>query len=67
VISCRAFFIRFVEEGQYKPQTTGALMFASLRSDVISFPCSKDFWLRWWLKWLCLARKVGTRTQLAPK
>jgi len=29
----------------------------SLRSNVISFLCAKDFWLRW-LKWLCLARKV---------
>jgi len=33
--------------GQYKPQTTGPVMFARLRSKVISVLCSKDFWLGW--------------------
>jgi len=31
VISCKAFFIRFCEDGQYKPRATGALIFASFR------------------------------------
>ena len=51
VISCKAFFIRFWEEGQYKSSTTGALTFSSL-----SFVCSTDFWMGW-RRWLCLARK----------
>jgi len=38
VISYKAFLIRFWEE-EYKPQTTGAQMFAGLRSNVISFLC----------------------------
>jgi len=41
------FFIRFWEEEQYQPWTTGALMLAILPSNVTSFYCSKDFWLRW--------------------
>jgi len=52
-------FIRFSEEGQYKPRNTrtGSVMFVNLRSNVTSFLCSKDFWLGW-QKWLCLVRKV---------
>jgi len=33
--SCKAFSIRFWEEGQCQPRTTGALMFPSLRLNVI--------------------------------
>jgi len=57
VISYRAFCIKFLVEGQYKPRTTGSVTFASLRSNVISLLCSKDFWLGW-VKWLWLERKV---------
>jgi len=57
VTSCKAFLIRFWKEGQYKARTTRTLMFASLRSNVISFLCSKDFWLGR-PKYLCLERKV---------
>jgi len=44
-------FIRFWEEGQCKPLTTAALIFAGPQSNVISFLCSKDSWLslRKWL------------------
>jgi len=39
MISCRAFFIRFSEEGQYEHRntSTGSVMLANLRSNVISF------------------------------
>jgi len=47
VISCRAFLIRFSEEGQYKPRNTSSVMFDNLQSNVISFLCSKAFWLGW--------------------
>jgi len=59
VISCRAFFIRCSEEGQYKLRSTstGSILFANPRSNVISFLCSKDFWLGWG-KRFCLERKV---------
>ena len=53
----QTFLSDFWEEGQYKPRTTGALMFADSRSNIILLLCSKNFWPRW-RKWLCLARKV---------
>jgi len=37
VFSCKAFCIRFPEEGQYKPWNTGSVMFCNLRSNVTSF------------------------------
>jgi len=66
------FLIRFWEEEQHKPRTTTALMFATPQSNIISFPCSKDFWLSW-RKLLYLARQValsgkaGTGAQLPHK
>jgi len=39
------FFIRFWVYGQYKLRTVRPVMFASLRSNVISALRSKDFWL----------------------
>ena len=47
LISSRALFIRYSKEGQYKPRntSTGSAMFVKLRSNVISFRYSKDFWL----------------------
>jgi len=44
-------------EEQYKPRTTGAVMFVSLRLYVISILWPMDFWLGWG-KWLWLERKV---------
>jgi len=39
-------------------------MFASLRSNIISFLCSKDFWLGW-RKYLCLEEgKEGTNPRM---
>jgi len=53
----QSLFVKLWEEGQYKPWPTVALTFGSLPSNVISFLCSKDFWLGW-RKWLCLAGKA---------
>jgi len=44
-------------EGQHKPRTTGAVMFARLHLNLISALCSKTFWVQWG-KWLWLERKV---------
>jgi len=52
-----AIFIRFRAKGKYKPRTLGPVIFASLRSNVISVLSSKDVWLEWGkLRWL--ERKV---------
>ena len=52
----KPFLSDFERRGNtYQRRTTGALMFASLPSNVISFLCSKDFWLGL----LCLARKAA--------
>jgi len=53
-------------EGQYKPRTTGSVTFASLRSNVISLLCSKDFSLGWG-NWLWLERKAEGLDKIAPK
>jgi len=66
MISCRAFCIRFLVEGQYKPRTTGSVTFASLRSNVISLFCSKDFLLGWG-KWLLMERKVEGVEENCPQ
>jgi len=47
VLLCRAFLSDFDWVKQYKPWTTEPVMFASLRLNVTSVLCSKEFWLGW--------------------
>jgi len=53
-------------EEQYKPRTTLSATFASLRSNVISLFCSKDFWLGWG-KWFSMERKVERLEENCPQ
>jgi len=66
VISCKAFFIKCWEEGQYKPRTTGALTFASVPSNVISFFVQRGLS---GMAEMALSGEegVGTGAQLPPK
>jgi len=53
-------------EEQHKPRTTGSVTFGTLRSNVTSLLCSKDFWLGWG-KWLWLERKVEGLEESCPQ
>ena len=67
VIYCdfmQGLFHQMSEEGQNKPRNTSSVMFGNLWSNVISFLCSKDFWLGWGKR---LEKGVRTGAQLLPK
>jgi len=51
------FLYLILRGGAILTENNWSLNVFGLRSNVISFVCAKNFWLRW-LKWLCLARKV---------
>jgi len=62
VISCKKIFIRFWEEGQYKPKTTGALTFLVCgRMSSISFVHRTFDWDGWnGFVWRGRCRDCGT-------
>jgi len=63
----QGLLIRFWVNGQYKTRTTGAVIFVSLRLNVISVLYLKDVWLEWEEMSPAGEEGVGIGGQLPPK